>query len=86
VSEVRTQYSLPEVRVEVDGELPELPGVARRVTEGDAAWRLLLEESTDPQAVLRALVDAGLRVDRFERVLAPMEDVFVSVVQQETSA
>ena len=82
VQEVRQRYSLPEVRVRVDGDLPRLPGVERVEKEEDSTWRLLLREGTEPHDVLAALVQSGARVDRFEKVLAPMEDIFVRVVQE----
>ena len=81
VNEVRSRYSLPEVRVRVEGDLPSLPGVEKKESEGDSTWRLLLGQGTTPDAVLAALVHAGARVDRFEKVLAPMEDIFVQVVR-----
>ncbi len=83
VAEVRRRYSLPEVRVGLQGELPTLHGVKSVVHEGDSTWRLLLDTGTEPHDVLSALVQAGVPVDRFEKVLAPMEDVFIRVVQEE---
>jgi ABC-2 type transport system ATP-binding protein len=82
VNEVRRKYSLPEVRVHVEGELPALAGVESVHAEGDGTWRLRLRNGTEPQQVLAALVAAGARLDRFEKVLAPMEDIFVRVVGQ----
>ncbi len=82
VNEVRRRYSLPEVRVRVEGEMPSLPGVERAESEGDSTWRLLLRDGTRPDEILGSLVRAGARVDRFEKVLAPMEEIFVRVVQE----
>jgi len=82
VAEVRQRYSFPEVRVRLEGPLPSLPGVDKAVSEGDSTWRLLLREGTRPSDVLAILVKEGARVDGFEKVLAPMEDVFVRVVQE----
>lgn len=81
VDEVRRRFSRPEVRVSVEGSLPELAGVRERTREGDSDWRLLLEEGTEPREVLAALVGAGVGVDRFERILAPMEEIFIHVVE-----
>ena len=83
VSEVRRRYSLPEVRVELEGQPPALPGIERVVHEGNSTWRLLLAGDTEPREILTALVGAGARVDHFEKILAPMEDVFVRVVREE---
>ena len=81
VNEVRRRYSLPEVRVRLEGAMPQVPGVETVVSEGDSTWRLLLAAGVAPAAVLSTLVGAGARVDRFETVLAPMEDIFVRVVK-----
>lgn len=79
VKEVREQYSMPEVRVTLGGPLPELPGVEQAVAERDGTFRLLLKDDVDPGSVLRGLVQSGIRIDRFERVLASMEDIFIRV-------
>jgi ABC-type uncharacterized transport system ATPase subunit len=81
---VRRVHSLPEVRVALTGPLPELAGVDRVVAEGEHSWRLLLEDGVDAQTVLRALIEHGSTVERFERVLAPMEDIFIRKVREST--
>ena len=42
VSDVRHRFSLPEVRVGLDGPLPAVEGVERSTRENDSTWRLLL--------------------------------------------
>jgi ABC-2 type transport system ATP-binding protein len=81
VAEVRARFSPREVRVKVEGELPQLAGVERSTSEGDSTWRLLLVDDAQPQGVLAALVGAGVRVERFEKILAPMDEIFVHVVR-----
>jgi ABC-2 type transport system ATP-binding protein len=80
VTEVRRRYSLPEVRVSLEGELPDLPEVQSALHEGNSTWRLRLCDGTAPADVLAALVRAGAGVERFEKALAPMEDIFIRVV------
>ena len=82
VDEVRRRYSLPEIRVHARAPLPAVPAVARITDEGENSWRLLLSDGTPPHEVLAALVAAGALVDRFEPLLAPMEDIFVRVVKE----
>ena len=86
VEEVRERFSDPEVVVEARGELPEVPEVAARRRLEDGSWRLTLREGVEPPRVLAALVAAGAEIERFEKVLAPMEDVFVRVVGEEDAA
>jgi ABC-2 type transport system ATP-binding protein len=82
VDEVRRRYSLPEVRVHAVGPLPEVANVATVTEEGDGNWRLLLSDGTPPNEVLAALVHRGAVIDRFEPLLAPMEDIFLRVVRE----
>lgn len=80
VEEVRQRWSRPEVRVELTGPPPAVEGVLEQVHETNNTWRLLLAPEVPPHAVLERLVREGAEVQRFEKVLAPMEDVFINVV------
>jgi ABC-2 type transport system ATP-binding protein len=82
VDDVRRHHSLPEVRVQVHGPLPPIPAIEKAVQEDEATWRLLLVNGTPPAGVLAALVSAGAAIERFEPVLAPMEDIFLRVVRE----
>jgi ABC-2 type transport system ATP-binding protein len=83
VDEVRERHSRPEVRVGAPSPLPEIPGVEAAVREGNSTWRLALGEGVRPGDVLAALVRKGVPVERFEKIVAPMEEVFIRVVQEE---
>jgi ABC-2 type transport system ATP-binding protein len=82
VDEVRRRHSLPEVRVESKGALPAVPMVRDAVQESDTVWRLLLADGGRASEALRALISAGATIDRFEPMLAPMEDIFLRVVRE----
>jgi len=85
VDDVRRRYSLPEVRVRARGPLPSIPEVASVVRDDEATWRLMLSDGAPPSQVLASLVHAGAQIDRFEPMLAPMEDIFLRVVQNKES-
>ena len=82
VDEVRRRHSLPEVRVHARGPLPPSAAIARVTQESESSWRLLLADGTPPHQVLTELIRQGAVVDRFEPLLAPMEDIFVRVVRE----
>ena len=82
VDEVRRRYSRPEVRVGTRERPPDVPAVTEAVQEAPAVWRLTLAAGAAPSEVLGALVAAGAAIDRFEPILAPIEDIFVRVVQE----
>jgi ABC-type uncharacterized transport system ATPase subunit len=65
----------------MNGEAPQLAEVLEARREEDGAWRLLLAPGVTPAAVLEQLVRRGAQVNRFEKVLTPMEDIFINVVE-----
>jgi ABC-2 type transport system ATP-binding protein len=82
VEEVRRHHSLPEVRVHARGPLPAVPAVASVIDDGAGSWRLMLAEGRAPSDALSTLVAAGAVIDRFEPMLAPMEDIFLRIVRE----
>jgi ABC-type uncharacterized transport system ATPase subunit len=82
VEAVRRRYSLPEIRVHARGPVPAIPAVAKMTDEGDGRYRLLLSDGAPPHEVLAELIARGAEVERFEPLLAPMEEIFVRVVRE----
>ena len=82
VDEVRRRYSRPEILVRIRGDLPRIAATATAIADGDGVWRLMLSNGATPPQVLRELVQAGAAVERFEPMLAPMEDIFLRVVRE----
>ncbi len=82
VDEVRRHHSLPEVRVHARGPLPPVAAVASVIDDGAGSWRLMLADGSAPSDALSTLVGAGAVIDRFEPMLAPMEDIFLRIVRE----
>ena len=85
VDDVRRKHSLPEVRVQTHDRPPEIREIAGATAEDDGTWRLMLTDGVSPADALAALVKAGARIERFEPMLAPMEDIFLRVVREEAA-
>jgi ABC-2 type transport system ATP-binding protein len=85
VEEVRAAHSQPELRLRLDGPLPSLPMIETSVQQPNGSWLVRLADDADPSELLATLVQGGHRVTHFERVLAPLEQVFVDVVQREAA-
>jgi ABC-2 type transport system ATP-binding protein len=85
VDDVRRRHSLPEVRVHGPGPMPAVPEIAQAIEEDQGEWRLMLADGANPADALAALVRSGARIDRFEPMLAPMEDIFLRVVREEAA-
>jgi ABC-2 type transport system ATP-binding protein len=81
VAEVRRNHSLPEIRVQARAPLPDVPDVLSVVQDNENTWRLIVSDGTRAAEILKSLVDRGAVIDRFEPMLAPMEDIFLQVVK-----
>ena len=83
VDKIKRDFAGHAVVIQGQGDFTSIPGVleARR---DNSSWHLALEMGTDPQDVFRNLASLkDLRVERFEIAEPSLDDVFISVVQQE---
>jgi ABC-2 type transport system ATP-binding protein len=79
VGDIRRQYAEHAFDVE-GGEIPAgVPGV-RAHERVNGGTRITVEKSTSAAAVLRSLLDRGVPVESFTRVIPPLEEIFVHVV------
>lgn len=81
VADVRRAYAPNAVRFVSPDRVADLPGVAE-LRDEDGAQYAVLAEGVAPEAVLRELVRRGVRIDRFERALASLDDVFIQAVRE----
>ena len=84
LDEIRRQFAANAVEVGLQGHVDHVKGAARITRLDGTTYRMVLEEGVEPQQVLKTLVEMpGVRVDRFERVEASLDDIFVRVVGHE---
>ncbi|HTK32719.1 MAG TPA: ATP-binding cassette domain-containing protein [Candidatus Saccharimonadaceae bacterium] len=81
VREIRRQHSGHAVRVNGTNVPAALPGVSAVVAE-NGGWRLDLEPATQPDAVLRSLIEHGAHLHSFMLDEPPLEDIFIKVVTE----
>jgi len=79
LDEIRTTYRGHSVLVQVEGELPQLPGVVEQREHKDHT-ELVLDTASTPQQVLKELVNAGVSMDRFEVATPSLNEIFLQVV------
>ena len=82
VNEVRRRYSRPEIRVTLNNSLPAVEGIAHAAQDNGNTWRLLLANGVAPRDLLARLLAAGAELEHFEKVLTPMEEVFIQIVKE----
>jgi ABC-2 type transport system ATP-binding protein len=77
--ETRARFRTNSVRVAVDGELGDLPGVVDRKLKGDSI-ELRLAAETTPQAILDRLRGRGMIINRFEVATPSLNEIFLNLV------
>jgi ABC-2 type transport system ATP-binding protein len=88
VDEIRQQYALHAIVVEGRGDWSALPGVAKvEPTENGRKGALLhLQPGTSSDQVLAAIAAApDMNIERFELAVPSLNDIFIRVVEGETS-
>jgi ABC-2 type transport system ATP-binding protein len=81
VAEIRHQHAENTYKMQADGTPQRVEGV-KSVTAENGHWRVALEKSAHPSAVLKAMLDQGLAVRAFLPEVPPLEDIFVRVVER----
>jgi ABC-2 type transport system ATP-binding protein len=81
VSEVLDRYSEPALLLECSTIPESIPEIDRVVTEGKQQ-KVYPKAGVAPAMVLRALIDRGVLIDRFQKAATPLEEIFVRVVQE----
>lgn len=81
LNDIRRRYARSEVDIRTGEDLPaELPGVREiRPTNGGA--RLILAPDTQPQDVLRILVEKDIHLEKFELAMPTLSEIFIEVVR-----
>jgi ABC-2 type transport system ATP-binding protein len=77
-AEIKARAGLKRIRVEADGELPELNGVERAVRAG----RVHTLYATDAGAVVERLVASGVALEDLEVTPVTLEEAFLSLTQR----
>ncbi len=77
---IRRDYSGDEVLVRSPDPLPELAGVVSISPHNDAL-KLSLKRGVTPEDLLRELLQHGAAVEKFERAIPPLDEIFIRVVE-----
>jgi ABC-2 type transport system ATP-binding protein len=78
LEEIRRRYSPHEVVVWTSMDLAEL-GVDA-VRDANGSWRVFLPETETAAGYLNELIRSGVLIDRYEPLVARMDDIFVNLV------
>lgn len=83
LNEVRQKFSKPAVEVITPDSIPEtIPGVAK-IQKNNGGYILQLTNGETPQEVLKSLIAANLRIDKFEIAMPTLDEIFIEVVNKQ---
>jgi ABC-2 type transport system ATP-binding protein len=77
--EIKARYRNNAIRVDVKGDLGEIPGVVEK-RPGHNYVELVLDGKATPRQILETLVSRGIVVNRFEIATPPLNEIFLQVV------
>ncbi len=80
LDEILERYSEPALLLECSPIEGEISGVDR-ITRNGKFLKVYPSAGVAPADVLRALIDRGVRIERFQRATTPLEEIFVRVAQ-----
>ncbi len=80
-SELRRRYRGDTIRVESPDALPERIAGVGEIERSAESISMRLAEGATAEQVLKQLLDAGMRIERFEVALPTLEEIFIREVQ-----
>ena len=81
LAEIKSRYRNNSVFLECDCLPDKLPGVVWSKTHGKY-MEILLDGRTSPQEMLSALINKGVKVDRFEVATPSLNEIFIQVAKE----
>jgi ABC-2 type transport system ATP-binding protein len=79
---IKQSYGKNTVRIECSGntDFLDLPALVEKVNRFGPVVEVKLKPGADPQEILKAAVERGVRIARFELVEPPLNDIFIEKV------
>ncbi len=81
---IKKSYGKNTVRIEYtgDGAFLDRPDLIASLNHYGAVVEAKLQVSADPQEILKAAVESGVRITRFELIEPPLHDIFIEKVSE----
>jgi ABC-2 type transport system ATP-binding protein len=84
LDEIKRRYAPRMVRVRTSADIDSLSDVAA-ITRHGTDLSFTLDDGMTPQELLRILVERNVPVDLFEVASVPLEEIFITVVKEDSS-
>jgi ABC-2 type transport system ATP-binding protein len=81
LAEIKSEYRNNSIVLGLEGDLPELVGVAGRSDYKDHI-ELFISRDVSPHEILEQLVSLGIKINRFEVSSPSLNDIFLQLVEE----
>jgi ABC-2 type transport system ATP-binding protein len=81
LTEIREHFSGHAVLVQTGQEIPSISGI-EQVYAHNGSVKLVLDQSTTPQAILSTLVAQNVILEKFEIAVPSLDEIFIRVVAE----
>jgi ABC-2 type transport system ATP-binding protein len=80
---IQNQFASKDILITPLSGFPEnIPGVVN-IKKLNGRYQLMLEENTEPNRILKDLVNQGVELMEFEIAVPPLNEIFIQVVQRQ---
>ena len=81
--EIQSTFATHDILVTPVSPLPEKIEGVREVQKLNGRYKLALEESAEPNQVLKGLINQGVEMSEFEIAVPPLNEIFIKVIKEQ---
>ncbi len=81
--EIQSNFSTHDILVTPISPLPEEIEGVREIQKLNGRYRLVLEDSAEPNQVLKSLINQGVGINEFEIAVPPLNEIFIKVIKKQ---
>jgi ABC-2 type transport system ATP-binding protein len=81
--EIQNNFSSRDIMVTPLSTLPESIVGVREIRKLNGRFRLILEEDSEPNKILKDLINQGVELIEFEIAVPPLNEIFIKVVKEQ---
>jgi ABC-2 type transport system ATP-binding protein len=81
--EIQNNFSSRDIMVTPLSTLPDSISGVREIRKLNGRYRLVLEESSEPNKILKNLINLGVELIEFEIAVPPLNEIFIKVVKEQ---
>jgi ABC-2 type transport system ATP-binding protein len=83
LNDVRKKFAKPALEVSSPDPLPESINGVSKIQKNNGSYTLTLTNGQTPQDILRSLMAANVKIEKFEIAMPTLDEIFIEVVNKQ---